>query len=474
MRRAATLLCTSLLCACSFPAPPTLLPPPFGPDQNHPEPARFFFPTGIAIDSTSAGVARWVLVSNSNADRLYDAGALYSLPASELLKYFEPTSGTGLQVFPTAALAGKVVTGNYTGPLVLSGGTAYTGSRDTNRLNAVALDSANGSLTCRVGGGDDCRGGSIDLNNAAKVEGPFGIATGKIRLLGDDADIDAVMVSSLVPHIDDIQSGVVFSSSHVAVLNQLDPTTLVFSTTVTDRLNGFGVGAGPMVFDDRARELILSGCYSRFGSASAGGEASTLKCGFTAAGTNLLRFVPMDAGSSASPRLYDLGPQIRSTDTTGLALGQVDSATGVRRLYMTTRVPDTVVRVALPANPAFAPVVEAVSTISSQPSQVVVVQRPTGTAGPDLLAITGVATYETSTVAGKLILVDGMQGRVVGQVDGIGDTPFAIAQFPPQLGARSARFAVTLFGSCSVALVDVPYDQPSAATLRANIGSCPK
>jgi hypothetical protein len=133
-----------------------------------------------------------------------------------------------------------------------------------------------------------------------------------------------------------------------------------------------------------------------------------------------------------------------------------------------------VVRVALSPNPAFAPVVEAVSTISSQPSQIVVVQRPAGTSGPDLLAITGVATYETSTVAGKLILVDGLQGTVVGQVDGIGDTPFAIAQFPPQPGAQRARFAVTLFGSCSVALIDVPYDQPSAATLRANIGSCPK
>jgi len=476
-------ICASLLCACSFPGAPTLLPPPFGPDPAKPEPARLFFPTGIAIDppatDPAAGPARWLVVSNSNADRLYDAGAMYSLPAAELLQYFRPLPpGTPAPTppFPAAAVVGKVITGNYTGPLILAGGTAFTGSRDTNRLNAVALNPATGALTCLgAAGSQDCRGDSIDLNNAAQVEGPFGIVTGRIHPPGFPGDVNAVIVSALVPHIDSVQSGVVFSSSHLAALDQANPTAVpFFSATVTDRLSGSGVGAGPMVFDDRQREVILSGCYTRFGSASAGGEPSTLKCGSAAGGANLLRFVPMDAGSSAIARLYDLGPQIHSVDTTGLALGGVDAVTGLRRLYMTTRFPDTVVRVALAANPAFAPVVEAVTTVSSQPSQILLLQRPGGASGPDLLAVTGVATYETSTAAGKLLLIDGMLGTVVGQVDAIGDTPFALAQFPPQLGDRSARLAVTAFGGCGISLIDVPYDQPVAAALRATIGSCPQ
>ncbi|MFL5310079.1 MAG: hypothetical protein ACJ79H_06435 [Myxococcales bacterium] len=476
MHRAAA-LCASLLCACSFPAPPTLLPPPFGPDPARPEAARFFFPTGIAIDSAADGTARWVVVTNSNADRLYDAGATYSLRASDLLQYFPPgTAAAGTVPFPASALAGTVITGNYTGPLVLAGSTAYAGSRDTNRLNAVRLDPATGALTCAGGAGssgsEDCRAG-IDLNNVAHVEGPFGIATGRIRPPGARDDVDAVMVTSLVPHIDDVQSGNLFFSSHVAALTA-ESTQFLFSATVTDRLSGTGVGAGPMVFDDRTREAILSGCFTRFGSASAGGEPSTLKCGFLAGGASLLRFVPMDAGQSATSRLYDLGPQIHSTDTTGLALGDTDLTTGSRTLYMSTRIPDTVVRISVPANPAFAPVVEAVATISSQPSQILRLQRPTGSAGTDLLAITGVGTYETSTTAGKLVLFDGTLGRVVGQVDGIGDTPFAMAQFRPIAGDTSARLAVTLFGSCSVALIDVPYDRPGNATLRARIGSCPQ
>src|SRR6266852_7198490 len=231
-------LCASLLCACSFPAPPTLLPPPFGPDPARPEPARFFFPTGIAIDPTS----RWIVVTNSNADRLYEAGAMYSLRAADLLQYFPPGAPRSTKDFPASALAGADLTGNYTGPLLLAGGTAYTGSRDTNRLNAVTLDPATGSLACRGPGGDDCRGASIDLKNAlddlknpAEIEGPFGIAAGKFRPPGFPGDIDAVLVNSLVPHIDEIQSGIVLSSSRLVALDQADPTHILFTSTVTDR-----------------------------------------------------------------------------------------------------------------------------------------------------------------------------------------------------------------------------------------------
>jgi len=275
-----------------------------------------------------------------------------------------------------------------------------------------------------------------------------------------------------VPHIDEIQSGVLFTSARLVALQQSDPTKVIFSAVVTDRITGGGVGAGPLVFDDRRREAILGGCYVRFGSASAGGEPSTLKCGLLG-NNSVLRFVPVDAGSSASTRIYDLGAQLHANDVPGLALGSVDPATGIRRLYAVTRAPDAIVRIGLPLDPAFPPIVEAVATISSTPSQIVLLQRPTGATGSELLAVTATAVYETSTTAGKLIILDGLSERVVGQVEGLGDTPFAIAQFPPQAGDKSARLAISIFGSCRVSLVDVPYDRPGEATLRANLGSCP-
>ena len=59
-------------------------------------------------------------------------------------------------------------------------------------------------------------------------------------------------------------------------------------------------------------------------------------------------------------------------------------------------------------------------------------------------------------------------------LEGLGDAPYAIAQFTPSVGDTSAHLAVTMFGSCRISLVDVPYDNPSNASLRANLGSCPR
>src|SRR5207244_11194577 len=118
------LLCASLLCACGIRAAPTLLRPPFGPDPDKPEAARFFFPTGAAVDPSGS----WLVVSNSNADRLYDAGAMYSLRIADLDKL------AGTVPFPAGKVVGAAITGNYTRPTVLAVGTAYAGPPETNRV----------------------------------------------------------------------------------------------------------------------------------------------------------------------------------------------------------------------------------------------------------------------------------------------------------------------------------------------------
>src|SRR5207253_8109148 len=110
MHRSAA-LASALLCACSS-APPTLLPPPFGPDPANPEAARFFFPTGVAIDPS----ATWIVVTNANADRQYDGGTMYSFRAADFVKYFPPGAPGGPLPFPKDSLVGKVVIGNFTGP----------------------------------------------------------------------------------------------------------------------------------------------------------------------------------------------------------------------------------------------------------------------------------------------------------------------------------------------------------------------
>jgi len=71
-------------------------------------------------------------------------------------------------------------------------------------------------------------------------------------------------------------------------------------------------------------------------------------------------------------------------------------------------------------------------------------------------------------------VLDVAREQIVGQVEGLGDSPFAIAQFPPQAGDAGAHLVVTMFGSCRISLIDVPYADPASASLRANLGSCPK
>src|SRR3954468_10896567 len=80
MRNVLALLIPIALGACST-SPPVLLPPPFGPDTSAPQPARLYWPTGIAMHPSG----KFLLVANANFDRLYAAGTIYSLSVSKLL-----------------------------------------------------------------------------------------------------------------------------------------------------------------------------------------------------------------------------------------------------------------------------------------------------------------------------------------------------------------------------------------------------
>jgi hypothetical protein len=90
------------------------------------------------------------------------------------------------------------------------------------------------------------------------------------------------------------------------------------------------------------------------------------------------------------------------------------------------------------------------------------------TGKPDLLAIVAernnsVAIFDTGT------------SEVVAQVGRLGDSPFMIQRIDcPAAKSSSACLAVSVFGECRIALIEVPLDQPAATALRALAGSCPK
>ncbi len=467
----------ALLAACNT-MPPEVLPPPFGP--NGPQAPRFFFPTGLA--ATADGT---LLVANGNFNHQYDSGTVLSLSRTFLdsrinlqldcdLPDTDPRFAGCLVPVPLDVPA--VLIGNYAGPLALNDeGIALTGSRDSGNVNAVQVDSAaaGGLLHCLPGAGNDatkdCRKGLRNLT-ANGVDGPYAIVPGTAVVQSASADAGTnppparpvFFVSSVIPHIDQISAGIVYTSTAVAAIDTKFPWGVLFAMRAGSRFVGGGYGVGPMVFDSVRRQLYLGGCYFRSASFGAGEPGSALCNGVT---NNYLRILNVDVADAADPVLFDLRTDVLSIDTVQFLLGDPDPGTGApTALWATMRNPDTLVRIELPAQPSVAPRVRKVIPMPAAPADMVRIARP---GASDLIAV---VTEKTNGVA----IVDTGSGEVVSQIGHLGNSPFMIKEVScPSTIVDSACLATSVFAECRVALIEVPKSTPSLAKLRALIGKCP-
>src|SRR2546430_839420 len=229
------------------------LPSPLGP--SGPQPTRLFFPTGMA--KAGGGV---LLVANGNSNRAFEAGTVVSVGGEALdgllsstldCAVSNPDPACTAPIQPAQFFADAVMIGNYAGPLILNTDktAAYTGSRDSGKINAVRVGPG-GSLGCPANAGDDarkdCRAGIIDLRSAG-VDGPYAIAAGNSVLPGKAAQ-NVLFVSSIIPHIDAISGGAIISSTAVAALSMQDPSQLLFTMQAGGFfLDGGGGGGAPGV-----------------------------------------------------------------------------------------------------------------------------------------------------------------------------------------------------------------------------------
>jgi len=469
---AAVPLACALLCACD--TVPTILPPPFGPNASHPEAARLFFPTGLSVAPSGH-----LLVANGNFDQAFSGGTMVSLDPSYVNSFFtnpvadptDPTQPVPVDI-PPAAFSGVVMIGNYAGPLTIdqTGVRAFVGSRDTNTLNAVSLDPNTGALSCFGGTGAsdvDCRAGFMDTGARFNLLGPYAIVPGVSRLPGATSDVQVLFVSALIPYIEGVIDNTIYTSAPLAALTESNLSQALWVGDVSDSLNSIagGTGAGPMVFDSLRRKLVLGGCYTRFTGQTVG-EPSSGKCASTTA-SNLIRFVGVDEGPNPDVQSVDISGYISSNDTEDLALGNNDPTTGLAQtLYAITRTPDLLVEINLPSDPTSLVQVTRATSMPISPAQMLRIARPAGQTGPDLIAV----TLENSE---SVAIYDASAGQVVGQIENLGLSPFAITQFPSQPGDTTARLAVSVFQECRVALIDVNYARPWEVRLRGRLGSCP-
>lgn len=464
-------LVAALLAASCNTASSELLPPPFGPNGR--QPARLFFPTGLAVAPDGT-----LLVANGNFNHAFDAGTIASIRKSYLDALFSahrdcdvpPPAPAGCdQANGDIQFADAVMIGNYAGPLVLNSDrfptVALTGSRDSGKLNAVAV-APGGALSCPDGAGDsaagDCRKGLVDLLAAANLDGPYSIVRGDSQGPGQAAPRPVLFVSSVVPHIDQISGGIIFSSSSVAALDMENPAQVLFTMSVASRFVANGDAVGPMVFDAARRQLYLAGCYERFANGGAGEPGSGICLGQN---SNLLRIVNVDAQGAAFPATIELFSDVQSSVTTQLLLADPDASGTPMTLWATMRSPDALVQIQLPSQPSVAPRVRRAVPLPVSPAGMTLIKRPGG--GPDLIAI-------VAEKAGAVSIYDTAVDRVVAQVRRLGESPFTIQQLPCPAGepADSVCLATSVFQSCSVALIELHTSTPSDAKLVARMGSC--
>jgi hypothetical protein len=266
-------------------------------------------------------------------------------------------------------------------------------------------------------------------------------------------------VSALIPHVDTIQSGTLYTSARVAALDQGNPAQITFSMLASSPFAGNGAGVGPMVFDPVRRQLLMSGCYQRF-PGGIGGEPASGKCaGFV---SNTLRVLDVDAGSGAGVRIYDISINPSTGSTSGLLLAGGDPATNKppNTLWATVRNPDALVEIDLPSTPSALPTIRRTISMPVSPSDLVRIPRP---GASDLIAV--------AVSRSGLVLYDTGARQVIAQLEHLGDTPYNIRLLPSPAG--TARLVVSDFGDCRLALIHVPLDRPWDAALRARAGTCP-
>ena len=457
------LLAFCLAAACNT-APPEFLPPPFGPGE--PTNARFFFPTGMAVLPDGS-----LLVANGNFNHAYDAGTVLSVRKAYLDAFFAqklscdtptpvPACDDDVSRHPGDVFGGAVMIGNYAGPLTLddTGTRAFTGSRDSNRLNAVQIN-PDLTLACAPNAGKtpDCRAGAIDLT-ASGVLGPYSIAAGDYIAAGGPPQ-RVLYVSSVTPRIDAVAGQNLATSSLVAALDMADPSRVLFTMLASSPFVANGTGVGPMLFDPVRRQLVMSGCYERFSGGGAG-EPGTSRCG--SINTNYLRFLDVDAGTGALVQLVDLFGEVFSIDTTALLFADRDPVTQAPgTLWVTMRNPDLLAQVELSAFRSIAPRVRRVVPLPISPSDLVRIPRA-GKA--DLIAV-------VAERAGSVVFYDAGQQQVVSEIEHLGDSPFTLQLLSSD--GVTARLAASVFRSCGNALIEVPLEAPWNAALRGRAGRCP-
>jgi len=447
-------------------------------DSNLPPSHQFYFPTGLVHVDSAMSPEGVLFVANANFDKRFSSGSVMAVNLSNVgLPAFGAPVTAGPVQLPrlNAGDAGIVLITSFAGEMAAldlgQGRTRlFIPSRSEGMkfqaIDADPLTTPGGqpALHCSTPEGvsaSDCGTGAPSLaprefelgaTGLPRAPGPFGVSvrprscpTGECPvgtcqagrcMTSNPAGVAEPFADVFVTHISQADSPLASQQNFRGYLVRLDSQNPVVTTSSFIDL---GIGATSSAASGR-----------RYVYASGRGLSPSGK---------LLRLVdPNTIGIDGGTLVYSSGLEFsfRAIEARGIAL-----STDERRIYIAARVPDSLVVASIDDPTAQVPVIQVSRAVPlpSAPNEMRVITRP-GRSDLVVIACTGAQT---------VALYDDDVGDLVGQVTGVGLSPFDIAV---DLRSTGARLYVSDFDDGRVAVIDVPdLNRPQDARLVAHLGA---
>lgn len=447
-------------------------------DSNLPPSTQFYYPTGLVHVDSPLSPEGVLFVANANFDKRFASGSVMAINLSRVgLPAFGAAVGpSGPVQLPEVRVedAGIVLISSFAGEMAaLSLGQGRTRLFIPTRsegmkfhaIDADALTDPLGQpvLHCSTPEGAtaaDCATNGVSLSpkefelsttGVPRAPGPFGVAV-KVR----------ECATGQCP-VGTCQAGRCMTTNQAGLAEPYADVYVTHITQADSPLASNLLPRGYLVHLASQSPVVTASSFIDIGIGATSSVVVGSRYVFASGrglnpSGNLLRLVdPNTIGNDGGTLVYTSGIEqsFRAVEARGIAL-----SSDQKRIYLLGRVPDSLIIASIDDPLAQVPIIEVSRSVPLplSPNELRVIPR---TGRSDLLVI-------TCSSAQSVVLYDDDVGDIIGQVNGVGLSPFDVTV---DLRGAGARLYVSDFEDGRVAVIDVPnLNRPQEARLVAHLG----